>query len=108
MRKWKKRGNVLIVLAAVSLLLMACQSATTSTATPDAAPGIAGEVRSIKEISAAGPPQIVDITDADAVLLFESDIPLACSVVYGKTTEYGQIAVDQDMGRGRTPITTRS
>lgn len=100
MRKLKKRGNVLVVLAAVSLLLVACQSADTSTATPDAAPGIAGAVRSIEEISAAGPPQIVDITDADAVLLFESDIPLACSVVYGQTTEYGQIAVDQDMGGG--------
>jgi hypothetical protein len=39
----------------------------------------------------------VDITDRDAILVFESSIPLACSVVYGKTTAYGQISVDQDM-----------
>jgi hypothetical protein len=42
----------------------------------------------------------VDISDTDAVLLFESSIPLACSVVFGKTTAYGQIAVDQDMAGG--------
>jgi hypothetical protein len=42
----------------------------------------------------------VDITDTDAVLVFESTIPLACSVVYGRTTDYGQISVDQDMGGG--------
>jgi hypothetical protein len=46
------------------------------------------------------PPEIVDITDGDAVLVFESSIPLACSVVYGKTTAYGQISVDQDMSGG--------
>jgi hypothetical protein len=45
-------------------------------------------------------PRIVEITDTDAILLFESSIPLACSVVYGKTTAYGQIAVDQDMAGG--------
>jgi hypothetical protein len=42
----------------------------------------------------------VDITDKDAALLFESSIPLACSVVYGKTAAYGQISVDQDMAGG--------
>ncbi len=42
----------------------------------------------------------MDITSADAILLFESSIPLACSVVFGPTTEYGQIAVDQDMDGG--------
>ena len=45
-------------------------------------------------------PEIVDTTDTEAVLLFESSIPLACSVVYGKTTAYGQISVDQDMAGG--------
>jgi len=58
------------------------------------------EVRSIEEVSAAGPPQIVDVTDIDAVLIFESSVPLACSVVYGETTVYGRISVDQDMGGG--------
>ncbi|HEV56368.1 MAG TPA: hypothetical protein ENN87_02580, partial [Phycisphaerales bacterium] len=61
---------------------------------------VAAEIRSLAEVTAAGPPQIVDVTARDAVLVFESTIPLACSVVYGKTTAYGQIAVDQDMGGG--------
>jgi hypothetical protein len=68
--------------------------------TPDAGRGVAYEIRSIEEVSVSGPPQIVDITDSDAVLVFESSIPLACSVVYGKTTDYGQVAVDQDMDGG--------
>jgi len=68
--------------------------------TPDTASSIADEIRSVEEVSIDGPPQIVDITDTDAVLIFESSIPLACSVVYGKTTDYGQISVDQDMSGG--------
>jgi hypothetical protein len=96
----KMTGTVPIVLAFASLLLVACQPAATPTAAPDVGPGIAYEIRPIEEISAGGPPQIVDITDADAVLIFESSIPLACSVVYGKTTAYGQVSVDQDMNGG--------
>ncbi|MCL7455519.1 MAG: discoidin domain-containing protein, partial [Anaerolineae bacterium] len=61
---------------------------------------VTAEIRSLEEVAAGGPPQIVDITDADAVLIFESSIPLACSVVYGTTTGYGQIATDQDMSGG--------
>ena len=33
-------------------------------------------------------------------MLFDSSRPLACSVIYGETTSYGLIAVDQDMGGG--------
>jgi hypothetical protein len=58
------------------------------------------EIQSIESVTVSGPPQIVDITDAHATLLFESSIPLACSVVYGETTEYGLIAVDSDMAGG--------
>jgi hypothetical protein len=93
-------GTVPIVLAFASLLLVACQPAATPTAAPAVGPGIAYEIRPIEEISAGGPPQLVDITDAGAVLIFESSIPLACSVVYGKTTAYGQVSVDQDMNGG--------
>lgn len=57
-------------------------------------------LRPIEEISAGGPPQIEDITDGDAVLVFESSIPLACSIVYGKTPAYGLISLDQDMAGG--------
>jgi len=73
----------------LGVLLVACQPApTTYTARP------------LADVTVSGPPQIVDITARDAVLVFESSLPLACSVVYGKTTAYGQIAVDQDMDGG--------
>jgi hypothetical protein len=58
------------------------------------------EIRPLTEVTAGAPPEIVEITDVDAVLVFESSIPLACSVVYGPTTAYGDISVDQDMDGG--------
>ena len=57
-------------------------------------------IRSIAAVSFTGPPRIVDITDANASLVFESSIPLACSVVYGETGAFGFVAVDQDMDGG--------
>jgi len=98
-----KRMNgeiTLTVLVAATLLLIACQPGATPTDEPDKGSVVASQVQSIGKVSAAGPPAIVDISDTDAVLVFESSIPLACSVVYGKTTDYGQIAVDQDMDGG--------
>jgi hypothetical protein len=74
--------------------------ATDASPTPDNAARAVPEIRSIESISVAGPPQIADVTATDAVLTFESSIPLACSVVYGTSTDYGQIAVDQDMDGG--------
>jgi hypothetical protein len=44
--------------------------------------------------------ELLDITDASARLHVISTLPVACSVVYGPTTEFGQIAVDADMGAG--------
>jgi hypothetical protein len=84
----------------VPTLTPATVPATEPPPTPAVSGSVAYEVRSIEEVSAGGPPQIVDITDADAVLIFDSSIPLACSIVYGTTTAYGQISVDQDMGGG--------
>jgi len=46
------------------------------------------------------PPEIVNITPNSAQLLFESSIPLACSVVYGETTAYGKLALDPTMNGG--------
>jgi len=89
-----------IVLALAGLLLIGCQPAAPRAPGPDIRIGDGYEIRSIEEITVGAPPQIVDITDADAVLIFESRIPLACSVVYGKGTDYGQISVDQDMDGG--------
>jgi hypothetical protein len=100
MSEIKMKGLLPIVLALTGLLIVACTPAATPAGAPDAAAGNANEIRSIEEISVGGPPQVVEITATDAVLIFESSIPLACSVVYGETAEYGQIAVDQDMDGG--------
>jgi hypothetical protein len=85
---------------AVPTFTQATAPTTEPPPTPGVDRGVAYEVRSIEEVSAGRPPQIVDITDVDAVLVFDSSIALACSVVYGKTTAYGQISVDQDMDGG--------
>ena len=95
-RKWL----LVTPMALIAVMLAACQPATTATTELDAAAVPASQVRSIEEISIDGPPQIVEITATDATLTFGSSIPLACSVVYGKTTGYGLIAVDQDMDGG--------
>lgn len=57
-------------------------------------------IRPLEEVYTSGPPEMTDITASDAVLRFDSSRPLACSVIYGETTSYGMIAVDQDMGGG--------
>lgn len=57
-------------------------------------------VHSIDEVAKSDMPTAQDITATEAVILFESSIPLACSVVYGETPEFGQIAVDDDMDGG--------
>ena len=56
--------------------------------------------RSIDEIADGAMPQITGLTPSDAVLLFRSTIPLACSVVFGETTAFGSIATDDDMDGG--------
>ena len=90
-------GSGLLV---AGLALAACQPTPSATGDLDAAPGALPGVRPVAEVSVGGPPRIVDISAVSAVLRFESSVPLACSVVYGKTTTYGQISVDQHMGAG--------
>ncbi len=57
-------------------------------------------IHPLEEVYTSGAPEITEITSSDAVLLFDSNRPLACSAIYGETTSYGLIAVDQDMGGG--------
>ncbi len=57
-------------------------------------------VRPIEDVFTDGPPRIADLSSRDGTLRFVSRIPLACSVVYGETPAFGQLAVDQDMGGG--------
>ncbi len=58
------------------------------------------DIRPLKDVYISGPPQLTAITTTDVELLFDSSRPLACSVIYGTTTDYGMIAIDQDMGGG--------
>lgn len=57
-------------------------------------------VRTIDEVADNAMPRISRLTSTDAVIEFQSSINLACSVVYGSTLEFGQIAVDDDMDGG--------
>ncbi len=100
MSNFEMKLTIPIVLLLTGLLLMACQPSATPTPAPEASAAVTSDTRPLEEAAAGGPPHIVDITDTDAVLIFESSIPLACSVVYGETTGYGHIAVDQDMAGG--------
>lgn len=57
-------------------------------------------VRSIDEVAAGSMPEIGEITATEATLLFDSSVPLVCSVVYGETPDFGLISTDQDMAGG--------
>ena len=57
-------------------------------------------VGSIAQVADGAMPRMTEISHSDAVLRFRSNIPLACSVVFGETTAFGSIAVDQDMNGG--------
>ena len=87
MRYWKFKSKVYLILLAI--FVSACGNRSVS-----------AEIQTIEGISASGPPQIVDISSTEAILVFQSTIPLSCSVIYGKTTEYGQISTDLDMSGG--------
>lgn len=60
----------------------------------------ASDIRPLEEVYTNSAPQITDVTASDAILRFDSSRPLACSVIYGETTGYGMIAIDQDMDGG--------
>ncbi len=74
------------VVVALSALLVACSAAAES-------------VEPISNIIAAEP-EFVDITATSATLLATTAIDVACAVVYGPTTDFGQIATDTDMAGG--------
>lgn len=57
-------------------------------------------IRPLEEITGDAPPRLENITPTGAVLVFNSEIPLACAIVYGETTTYGMLTLDQDMAGG--------
>ena len=38
-------------------------------------------------------PRVTDVTDRSAWVRFDAEVPVVCNVVYGETTEYGQVAL---------------
>ncbi|MGB0388638.1 MAG: hypothetical protein ACPGWR_27775 [Ardenticatenaceae bacterium] len=58
------------------------------------------DIHPLSEVYSDGAPEVINITSTHATLSFVSSIPLACAVVYGKSSEFGMIAVDQDMNGG--------
>lgn len=70
----------------IVLLLAACGGQST-------------EIHPISEIVTSGP-EFTDIGPTTATLLVDTSIPVACSVVYGTTSDYGEIATDTDMAGG--------
>ena len=57
-------------------------------------------VHSIDEVAYGTMPIVQGISATEAVIKFQSTMPLACSVVFGETQKFGQIAVDDDMDGG--------
>ncbi len=54
----------------------------------------------LSKVTEGADPAIVNINATTARLTFVSSIPLACSVVYGKTPEFGAVAIDANMNGG--------
>lgn len=80
----------LVALVTLAVLLTAC-GAPTPTPAPVVSP--------ISAIMASGP-EFVDIGPTSVTLRAVTTVAVACSVVYGTTSDYGQIATDTDMAGG--------
>ena len=85
------RWKIIFTALAACALATGCDSDSPTAASQDSL------VRPLEEVSASGPPVITNITVSSSVLLFDSSVPLVCAVIYGKTTDYGLIATDDDM-----------
>lgn len=81
--------------AAGSLVVAALLMSATATAAE-----FTTTVRTIDEVADGAMPHLTDITATTAVLEFVSNRPLACSVVYGETPAFGNVATDTDMAGG--------
>ena len=90
----------MIKLVPATVLFTAFAVLVVSPATSQTAKAPEITVRPIEDVFTDGPPRIADLSEQDGTLLFVSSVPLACSVVYGETTAFGQVAVDQDMDGG--------
>jgi len=81
------------IVLALSIAVGGCASRSTDAGKNDALP------RPILEVLETGP-EFVDISSNSATLLATTKVDMACSVVYGPTTEFGSLATDTDMAGG--------
>lgn len=95
MKITKFKGNYRITVLVIFILTL-----FTAACSPNIELDSTADIHPLEEVYTDGAPEITDISASDAILLFDSNRPLACSVIYGETNSYGQIAVDQDMGGG--------
>ena len=89
------KGNFRFTVLATFILIF-----FTAACSPNIELDSTADIHPLEEVYTDGAPKITDITASDAILQFDSNRPLACSVIYGETISYGQIAVDQDMDGG--------
>ncbi len=82
--------RLVIAIAGAALLLIACTDET------DDAAGI----EPIESILASEIDIAIDPSGTAATLTVETNIPVACAVIYGTDDTYGSIAVDNDMQGG--------
>ncbi|MHA1567801.1 MAG: discoidin domain-containing protein [Alphaproteobacteria bacterium] len=88
-----QRGSVL--LGALSLAVAVSLPGTVAQAVELQFP-----VHSIDEVADGAMPEMTDISANSAVLIFNSSVPLACSVVFGETPDFGSVSIDTDMNGG--------
>ena len=70
------RGLRPLRMGAVGLVWLCACGGDGGTSGPDTPTVGEAEIRSIDEVAASGPPQVTNITTTDAVLQFDSTIPL--------------------------------
>ncbi len=88
---------ILFVLAGIVILPLAAQDTETETLTLLNQRSVS--IRPLEDVTESAA-QILDITSDSARLNFIGKVPLACTVVYGTTTDFGHAAVDTNMNGG--------
>lgn len=91
----KKATTTTTLLSALALVLGACAPAETGSRFPA---GVT--VRSIDEIVAQAPQVSNFASDGSASLPIRTSVPVACTIVYGTTPQFGAVSFDQDMSGG--------
>ncbi len=93
-----KMRSFWIGLGALALALAAGCGAQAPEAQPEVGDPLEGVTFSPIEAIVEGDIEVTDFADGTARLPVNTTIPVACSVVYGTTPEFGFVALDEDMG----------